>query len=188
MRRSLGGGREEGCPGHRQRKHLRRHCGAPPWAWRAGAAKNHWRRSALRQRSSCLSRPRNPAFLRCATDTGKGFPSGSVCAGRAARNSVPGKWNVRNPRRRCRRLAVGYRQRDIALPHDAREKRSTEPSCTQCPKPVVIRSIVRKDPLREAVEKRWREYEKSAREKRAISRLHKARVHESTNRLNVRKR
>src|SRR5258708_422743 len=53
-----------------------------------------------------------------------------VAVGRAARNSARGKWNVRNPRRRCRKLAVGYRQRDIALPHDAREKRSTEPSCT----------------------------------------------------------
>src|SRR5207245_2466775 len=109
---------------------------------------NRRRRSALRQRSRCLPRRRNRAFPRSATNTGKGFPSGSACAGRAARNSVRERWNVPNPRRTCRKQAAGYRQRDIALPHVARETRSTEPSCTQCLKVVVIGSIVRKAPLR----------------------------------------
>ncbi len=94
--------------------------------------------------------------LRCALDTGKGFPSGSACAVRAARSSVRGRWNGRNRRRKCPRRAEGYRRRDIAPPRDAREKRSNEPSCTQFRRGVVTGSIVRKDPLPRIVEQ-WEE-------------------------------
>src|SRR5438445_5494039 len=112
----------------------------------------HWERRLWKSRSQ---RSRNRVFLGCAPSIGKGFPSGNACAVRAARNFVQGRWNGRNRPRKCPRPAVEYRRRDIAPPRDARERLSIEPSCTQCLKPVVTGSIVRKDPHQRTVEKQW---------------------------------
>jgi hypothetical protein len=97
-----------------------------------------------------LRKRRIPAFLRCERDTDKEFPSGSACVVPAAQNFVPGKWTALNRRQKCPRPAEVYRRRDIAPLHGARERRSSEPSCTKCLRRVVTGSIVRKNPLRKS--------------------------------------
>jgi hypothetical protein len=123
-----------------------------------GQARLWWelraRFSARRQGKLRSPRHRRQAFLLCAPNTDMGFPTGSACVVRAARNSAREKWTGPNLQRKCRRQAKESRRRDIAPPRDARERRSSEPSCTQCRRRMVTRSIVRKAPLPAAVEKR----------------------------------
>src|SRR5713226_8158222 len=96
---------------------------------------------------SCSRKLLGPAFLRCAPDIDREFPSENVCAGRVARSFVQGRWSGRNRRQRCRRRAEEYRQRDIALQPGAPDRLSNGPYCAQCRRPAVTGSIVRKDSL-----------------------------------------
>src|SRR5713101_7694864 len=104
---------------------------------------------------------RSPAFLRCAPDIDREFPSENACAGRVARSFVQGRWSGRNRRQRCRRRAEEYRQRDIALQPGAPDRLSNGPYCTQCRRPAVTGSIVRKDSLWKSVEKSFANSSKS---------------------------
>jgi hypothetical protein len=128
IKQSWGGAEQEEDP---NRLRLRR------WPRRYEALRRTWRRrkiqlrmSASRKWSPWLRWRRSRIFLRCARDIDMEFPSESACAGRVVRNSARGRWSGRNRRQRYRKRAEGYRQRDIAPPHCARERRNSEPSCT----------------------------------------------------------
>jgi hypothetical protein len=126
----------------RQRRWPRR-CAARLRIWRRGKARA--RVLNLPERTRCLPRIQNRAFPRCAQGIGKGFPSGSACAGRAVRNSVREIWSVRSPRRGFPTPAGGCRRHDTAPRPCGRGKGSSGPCCTKCRRVVVIGSIVRKD-------------------------------------------
>src|SRR5713226_2717052 len=109
----------------------------------------------------CSRKLLGPAFLRCAPDIDREFPSENACAGRVARSFVQGRWSGRNRRQRCRRRAEEYRQRDIALQPGAPDRLSNGPYCAQCRRPAVTGSIVRKDSLWKSVEKSFANSSKS---------------------------
>jgi hypothetical protein len=127
---------------HRRRRWPRR-CAARFRIWRRGKARAPVLN--LPERTRHLPRIQNRAFPRCARGIGKGFPSGSACAGRAVRNSVRGRWSGRSRQRGCPKRARGCRRRDIAPQPCGRGKGSSGPCCTKCRRAVVTGSIVRKD-------------------------------------------
>jgi hypothetical protein len=141
IKQSWGGAGEE-AERNRPRRWPRR-CAARLRIWRRGRARA--RVLNLQARNPCLPRIRSRVSLRCAPDIDKGFPSGSACAGRAARNSVRGRWSARSRRRGCPRLAEGCHRHDIAPQPCGRGKGSSGPCCTKCRGVVVTGSIVRKD-------------------------------------------
>jgi hypothetical protein len=87
--------------------------------------------------------PVSPPDARC---MGKEFPNESAGAGPAVRGSVPGKWTAPYHPQTFRRLATGYRPRDIGLPPEGRERRHNGP-CRTVSSPVDISSMVRKSQL-----------------------------------------
>jgi hypothetical protein len=87
--------------------------------------------------------PVSPLNARC---RGKEFPNESDDAGPSVRGSAPGKWSALCHPQMFRRLATGYRLRDIGLPLEGRERRNNGPWSTVS-SPVDISSMVRKSQL-----------------------------------------
>ena len=143
---------EAGAPVHRQRR-VWHSLDSVPWYQRRVPmprrlqAPPNWRHAQHLKPETAQA---SPQAAQC---TGRGSPSGSASATRAARNAAPKIWTGPNPRQTCRTQAKGCPRRGIALQPCARGRLSSGPYCTQFPYQLVTASMVRKDSPAVSVEK-----------------------------------